>query len=94
MTPVVGKTLDELENLSDRLLEHRRDFYERVQGKDEEKAAADVDQEAKDYANVIAALKRQHEEEKRRLLEDVQQNWFHRDYYDAYAAESECVFFK
>ncbi|KAL5970599.1 hypothetical protein TSMEX_001658 [Taenia solium] len=81
--------LNELEGLSDHLLQNRRAFYERIQNNEVLRSSQEENQEVKDYANVISALRRQHEEEKQRLLQDVKQNWFHRDYYDAYTVESE-----
>lgn len=85
----VNNALNELEGLSDHLLQSRRAFYERVQNTEVLRGSQEANQEVKDYANVISALRREHEEEKQRLLQDVKQNWFHRDYYDAYTVESE-----
>ena len=85
----VNHALNELEDLSAHLLQSRRAFYNRVHDKEGVRASKEATQEANDYANLITALKREHEEEKQRLLKDVKQNWFHRDYYDAYTVESE-----
>ncbi|KAL5108163.1 hypothetical protein TcWFU_009190 [Taenia crassiceps] len=89
LSPDVNNALNELGNLSDHLLRSRRAFYERIQNNEVLRGSQEANQEVKDYANVIAALRREHEEEKQRLLQDVKQNWFHRDYYDAYTVESE-----
>ena len=89
LSPDVNRALIELEDLSRHLLQSRRVFYERVQEKEVARVTREANQEAKDYANLITALRREHEEEKQRLLKDVKQNWFHRDYYDAYTIESE-----
>ncbi|VDK22190.1 unnamed protein product [Taenia asiatica] len=86
----VDNALNELEGLSDHLLQSRRAFNERIQNNEVLRGSQEENQEVKDYANVISALRRQHEEEKQRLLQDVKQNWFHRDYYDAYTVESDC----
>lgn len=89
LTPCTNNIRDELEDLSTHVLKNRETFYESVQEKQDKGNVEEVEQEAKDYANIIAALKREHEEEKLRLLQDVKQNWFHRDYYDAYTTQSE-----
>lgn len=87
----MNNALDELEDLSTHRLENRRAFYDRVQENHEARDAEEANQEARDYTNVISALKREHEEERLQLLQDVRQNQFPRDYYDAYTIESMCV---
>ncbi|VDM30893.1 unnamed protein product [Hydatigera taeniaeformis] len=89
LSPDVNNALNELEGLSNHLLKSRRAFYERIQNNEDVRGSLQANQEVEDYANVISALQREHEEEKQRLLQDVKQNWFHRDYYDAYTVESE-----
>ncbi|EUB64029.1 hypothetical protein EGR_01157 [Echinococcus granulosus] len=89
LSPDVNDALNELKGLSDHLLQSRRAFYERAQNKEAARVSQGADQDIEDYANVISALRREYEEEKQRLLQDINQNWFHRDYYDAYTVESE-----
>ncbi|KAM3186632.1 hypothetical protein ACTXT7_003933 [Hymenolepis weldensis] len=89
LTPCMNNIRDELQDLSTYVLKNRQAFYKSVQERRDNGNVEEVDGEAKDCANVIAALKREHEEEKLRLLQDVKQNWFHRDYYDAYTTQSE-----
>ncbi|CDS37592.1 conserved hypothetical protein [Echinococcus multilocularis] len=89
LSPDVNDALNESKGLSDHLLQSRRAFYERAQNKEAARVSQGADQDIEHYANVISALQREYEEEKQRLLQDINQNWFHRDYYDAYTVESE-----
>ncbi|VDL63424.1 unnamed protein product [Hymenolepis diminuta] len=75
LTQCMDNIRDELEDLSTHVLKNRQAFYESVQEKQDKGNAEEVELEAKDYATIIAALKREHEEEKLRLLQDVKQNW-------------------
>ncbi|VDN99377.1 unnamed protein product [Rodentolepis nana] len=82
-------SLAELEDHSAHLHVNRQAFHGLVPKKHETGSAEEMDQAVKDYANVIAALKRENENEKTQLLQDIKQHWFHRHYNDAFTTESE-----
>ncbi|VDD79313.1 unnamed protein product [Mesocestoides corti] len=86
-SPNENHTCDEVESLSEQIRQLTPD--ERLQNHDGNEALEGLNVDANDYIRVVAALRREFEEDKRRLLEDVKQNWFHRDYYDAFAVESD-----
>ncbi|KAM7542642.1 hypothetical protein Aperf_G00000016988 [Anoplocephala perfoliata] len=88
LTPYGNVDMHELEDLSAHRLENHQDFYDPVQKKKEARDIEEANQEEKDYVNVIAALKREHEEEKQQLLQEIKQSRLHRDYYDAYNNDS------